>query len=85
LSGGGRTREQWRALERSQRSVLIKRAQADLLGSFRYCANKRCRHYRSCAAANPGACAERLWLRLKVRPKPLGRAYARLENLNYEL
>jgi hypothetical protein len=56
---GGHSREQWRALDRSQRRAMVRRALADLLGSFRYFTNKCCRRYRTCSAADPQACADR--------------------------
>jgi hypothetical protein len=33
----------WLALSKDERNDLVRRAQCDLLGSFRHCANKRCR------------------------------------------
>ncbi len=81
---GAHTREQWRTLDRARRRDLVKRAQADLLGSFRHCTDKSCCRHRTCAAADPNACVERLWRRRKVKPKLLRNAYARLEDLNYE-
>jgi len=75
---GRLTREQWRALPSQQRDDMAKRAQCDLLGSFRFCTNKMCRRVRSCSGNDPTACAGKLWKRVKKKPKTLRSAYARI-------
>jgi hypothetical protein len=80
---GRLTLDEWRALPRDKRSELAKRAQCDLLGSFRYCTNKRCLRARTCSG-DQNACHDKLWRRTKIRPKPLGREYARLARIPYE-
>ena len=75
---GRLTLEQWRALPRDKRCDMAKRAQCDLLGSFRFCLNKMCSRARSCSSDDPGACAEKLWQRLKKKPKTLRSGYARI-------
>lgn len=47
---GRLTLEQWRATPAKTRLRLVRQAQCDLLGSFRFCANKRCRRGRTCVA-----------------------------------
>ena len=78
---GRLTREEWRALSHEKRHELARRAQCDLLGSFRFCTNKRCRRARSCAAVDPGACAQRLWQQTAKRSKTVRGEYARLAAL----
>ena len=78
---GRLTREEWRALSHEKRDELARRAQCDLLGSFRFCINKRCRRARSCAAADPGACAQRLWQQAAKRSNTVRSEYARLAAL----
>jgi hypothetical protein len=77
----------WLALPKDQRNDLVRRAQCDLLGSFRHCANKRCRRARWCVSSDPWACENRLWkLRLKLKrmaPKTLRKALGKLEDITY--
>jgi hypothetical protein len=75
---GRLTLEQWRALPRQERYDMAKRAQCDLLGSFRFCTNKTCRRVRSCSGSDPNACADKLWKRVKKKPKTLRSEYARI-------
>ena len=76
---GSLTRSEWRALPKEQRHRLVRQAQCDLLGSFRYCRNKLCKRRRSCSSKNPAECFERLWRLKKTKPKILRSARARLE------
>jgi hypothetical protein len=78
---GRLTLEQWLARPSRMRSDLVRRAQCDLLGSFRFCANKRCLRQRTCRGGDPGACGWRLWCLKKVKPKTLRREWSRLEGL----
>ncbi len=78
---GRLTLEQWLALPYLDRVPLIGRAQCDLLGSFRCCADKRCRRSRTCSGDDPQACLQRLWRLETVRPKTLRREWARLDGL----
>jgi hypothetical protein len=78
---GRLTLEQWVRMPWGKRVPLIWQAQCDLLGSFRACANKRCRRERSCYSDTPEACRQRLWRLKKPRPKTLRREWARLEGL----
>ena len=78
---GRLTLEQWLAIPFGVRVPLIWRAQCDLLGSFRSCANKRCCRERRCCSDKPDACRERLWRLKKARPKTLRREWARLDGL----
>jgi hypothetical protein len=64
-----------------ERIPLVWRAQCDLLGSFRYCANRRCRRERTCCANDPDVCRERLWRLTKAKPKTLRKEWARLDSL----
>ncbi len=77
----------WLALSKDARNDLARRAQCDLLGSFRHCTNKRCRRERWCAGGDPRACKDRLWkLRLRLKkavPKTLRDAIAKLEDITY--
>ena len=74
---GRLTREEWRALTRSERYKLVTRAQCDLLGSFRYCTNKTCRRARTCSG-DANACQQKLWRLVRKKPKTLRDAYAGL-------
>ncbi len=74
---GRLTAQQWQALPLAKRRALARRAQCDLLGSFRHCRNKRCRRARTCCA-DPLACVTRLWSRKSKKSKRLRREYARL-------
>jgi hypothetical protein len=78
---GRLTLEQWRAVPFLMRIDLIRRAQCDLLGSFRSCANKRCQRARTCFGDDPLVCRERLWRLMKVKPKTLRREWSRIEDL----
>ena len=78
---GRLTLEEWLARPLRARTDLIRRAQCDLLGSFRFCANKRCRRERTCCGDDPGACRQRLWGLKKVKPKTLRNEWSRLERL----
>jgi hypothetical protein len=77
----------WLAAPKDQRNDFVRRAQCDLLGSFRHCAHKRCRRARWCAGSDPRACKERLWKsRLKLKgaaPKTLRNAIATLQDITY--
>jgi hypothetical protein len=57
------------------------RAQAALLGSFRFCANKRCRRHRLCCSDEPEVCRKRVWRIKKVVPKTLWNEWARINRL----
>jgi hypothetical protein len=72
---------QWRALPRLERYELVRRAQCDLLGSFRRCTNKMCKRARSCSGGDPDACKERLWRLAKKKPKTLREEYARIGDM----
>jgi hypothetical protein len=78
---GGFTLAQWRKLPRLERYDLVRRAQSDLLGSFRCCTNKMCKRARSCSARDPDACRARLWRLVKKKPKTLREEYARLGDM----
>jgi hypothetical protein len=78
---GRLTLEEWLARPLRARTDLVWRAQCDLLGSFRFCANKRCRRERTCCGDDPGACRQRLWCLGKVKPKTLRQEWSRLERL----
>jgi hypothetical protein len=80
---GRLTLEEWLARPSRVRSDLVQRAQCDLLGSFRFCANKPCRRQRTCCGDDPGACGWRLWCRKKVKPKTLRNEWSRLEHLKW--
>jgi hypothetical protein len=75
---GRLTFEEWQAVPFLKRLALIKRAQCDLLGSFRFCADKRCRRARTCCGDDPDECHERLWRLVKPKPKTLRREYCRI-------
>lgn len=78
---GRLTLEQWLARPLSVRLNLIWRAQSDLMGSFRFCADKSCRRARTCCGDDPAACRQELWFRRKVKPKALRDEWSRLERL----
>jgi hypothetical protein len=78
---GRLTLEEWLARPLRVRTDLIRRAQCDLLGSFRFCARKPCRRQRTCCGDDPGACGDRLWRLKKVRPKTLRDEWSRLARL----
>jgi hypothetical protein len=78
---GRLTLEEWLVLPFGARMDLVWRAQCDLVGSFRFCAEKRCRRQRTCCGDDPGACQQRLWRREKVRPKALRWEWSRLARL----
>ncbi|MGC1776674.1 MAG: hypothetical protein WBB34_01920 [Xanthobacteraceae bacterium] len=84
---GGLTLEQWRATPTDTRLRLVRRAQCDLLGSFRFCANKRCKRACGCISDRPMECWERVKDRRKrvIKTKLSGRItifeWARLEQL----
>ena len=78
---GGLTLEEWLTRPFLARLHLIWRAQCDLLGSFRFCADTRCRRHRTCAGDDPEACRQRLWRLKKVMPKTLWHEWSRLEHL----
>jgi hypothetical protein len=78
---GRLTFEQWQAAPFLKRIELVRRAQCDLLGSFRFCVDKKCRRARTCSGDDPDACRDRLWRLVKVKPKPLRREWARIERL----
>jgi len=73
----------WCALSKDERSDLVRRAQCDLLGSFRHCADRRCRRARWCASSDPRACKDKLWKLKRVAPKTLRKAVAKLEDIIY--
>jgi len=78
---GRLTLEEWLARPSRVRNDLVWRAQCDLLGSFRFCANKRCSRERTCCGGDPGACRQGLWGLKKVKPKTLRNEWSRLERL----
>jgi hypothetical protein len=78
---GRLTLEEWLLSPRRKRVDLVRRAQCDLLGSFRFCADKRCHRKRTCCAGDPGACRHRLWCLKRGKPKTLRREWSRLERL----
>jgi len=73
----------WLALSKDERNDLVRRAQCDLLGSFRHCADKHCRRARWCASADPRACKDKLWRFQRTKPKTLRKAVAKLEDIVY--
>ncbi len=86
---GRLTLEQWLMIPWGRRIRLIWRAQADLLGSFRYCTNKRCRRHRLCVSDDPETCWKKIQ-RLRrgprgtmVMPKTLRAEWYRLTLLNH--
>jgi hypothetical protein len=78
---GRLTLEEWRGLSFWQRRPRVQRAQADLLGSFRFCADKRCRRIRACCSDEPSDRHRRLRSLRKSDPKTLRREWARLDKL----
>jgi hypothetical protein len=78
---GRLTLEEWLAVPFGKRMALVWRAQCDLLGSFRFCTNKRCRRERTCCGDDPMACRQRLWCLAKAKPKTLRNEWARLDHL----
>jgi hypothetical protein len=78
---GRLTLDEWLARPLLARIDLIWRAQCELMGSFRFCADKRCRRARTCAGDDPEACRQRLWCREKVHPKTLWQEWSRLDRL----
>ena len=78
---GRLTLEEWLARPSRVRNDLIRRAQCDLLGSFRFCTRKPCRRERTCCGDDPGACGWRLWCLKRVKPKTLRSEWSRLERL----
>ena len=79
---GRLTLEEWLTLSFWQRMPLVRRAQADLLGSFRFCANKRCRRARACCSDEASDCHRKLRSLRRGEPKTLRREWARLNRLN---
>ena len=83
------TLEEWLALPWRARMKSIGRAQADLIGSFRYCADKRCRRHRMCVSDDPETCwkkiqRQRRGTRIRmVMPKTMNREWYRLTQLNH--
>jgi hypothetical protein len=80
---GRLTLEEWLAVPFRERIPLAWRSQCDLLGSFRFCAKKRCRRHRTCCGDDPQACRQRLWRLTKAKPKTLRTEWARLDRLSY--
>jgi hypothetical protein len=78
---GRLTLEEWLKRPLRARIELVWRAQCDLLGSFRCCADKRCRRHRTCSGDDPEPCRHRLWCLTTVKPKTLRREWIRLERL----
>jgi hypothetical protein len=78
---GRLTLEEWLALPWLERVALVRRAQCDLLGSFRFCAKKRCRRERTCCGDEPEACRQKLSRLHKVQPKTQRREWARIDDL----
>jgi hypothetical protein len=78
---GRLTLEEWLARPSRVRNDLVRRAQCDLLGSFRFCTKKPCRRERTCCSDDPGACGWRLWCLKKVKHKTLRWEWSRLERL----
>jgi len=79
---GRLTLEEWLAVPFRKRIPLVWRGQCDLLGSFRFCANKRCRRERTCCGDDPQACRQRLWSLTKAKRKTLRKEWARLGSLS---
>ena len=78
---GRLTLEEWLTRPLRVRSDLVRRAQCDLLGSFRFCTKKRCRRERTCCGDDPGACGWRLWCLKKPKPKTLRNEWSRVQDL----
>jgi hypothetical protein len=78
---GRLTLEEWLASALVKRIDLVRRAQCDLLGSFRFCTDKACRRARTCCGDDPEACRQRLWLRKKGKSRAMRQEWTRLERL----
>jgi hypothetical protein len=78
---GRLTLEEWLERPLGERIDLIWRAQCDLVGSFRFCADKSCRRARTCAGDDPETCRQSLWCRKTVKPKALWQEWTRLDGL----
>jgi hypothetical protein len=78
---GRLTLEEWLKVPFIERITLIWRAQSDLMGSFRFCAKKRCRRARSCCGDDPGSCRRSVWRIRKAVPKTLRKEWARIDAL----
>ena len=78
---GRLTLEQWLARPSRARTQLVRRAQCDLLGSFRFCSNKPCLRERTCCGDDPEVCLQRLWRLKRVKPKTLWDEWSRLARL----
>jgi hypothetical protein len=82
---GRLTLEEWLVVPFLERRDLIARAQCDLLGSFRYCAKKRCRRMRTCCGGDPHDCGSELRHRHYKRhggiANTIRREWARLREL----
>ena len=78
---GRLTLEEWLARPMRARTDLIRRAQCDLLGSFRFCTKKPCHRERTCCGGDPEACLQKLWRLKKVKTKTLWNEWSRLEHL----
>ena len=61
---GRLTFEEWLETPSRLRIALIRRAQCDVLGSFRYCTDKRCKRGRRCVGADAVHCC---WGKVKER------------------
>jgi len=85
---GRLTLEEWLVIPWGERIALIARAQADLLGSFRYCTDKPCRRHRRCVSDDPETCWKKIQhvrkgARIRmVMPKTMRREWDRLRRLN---
>jgi hypothetical protein len=80
---GRMTLEEWLQVPFLKRIPWVRRAQCDLLGSFRFCAKKRCRRERTCSGDDALACREKLWCLTKPKPKTLRKEFVRIGNLTY--
>lgn len=84
---GKLTLEEWRRAPSATRVLLVRRAQCDLLGSYRFCTVKRCKRARTCISDKPMECWQRVKdrRRTSVAKKISGRItileWARLERL----
>jgi hypothetical protein len=78
---GRMTLEEWLTLSYWQRVPPVRRAQADVLGSFRFCANKQCLRARTCRGVKPDDCRQRLRRRRKGMSKVLLKEWTRLDRL----
>ncbi len=84
---GRRTLEEWLAIPYRARIPLVWRAQADLFGTFRFCADKRCRRHRMCCGReDPEACRKKGWRGRRVGgkgvPKTIWKELARIQRLS---